>query len=78
MGEDEEPLVGQTLDHGVGDVLGLDDALGPHRLQAQLVAAATGEHVGVHALGAQARHLDPLVAVGDRQPLGERRPHRAW
>ena len=29
------------------------------------------EHGGVHALRAQARHLDALVAVGDRQPLGE-------
>ena len=38
---------------------------------AQLVAAAAGEHVGVHALRAQARHLDALVAVGDREPLGE-------
>ena len=29
------------------------------------------EHVGAHALRAQARHLDACVAVGDRQPLGE-------
>ena len=77
MGQDQEALLAQALDHDVGDLLGLEHGAGrldhvrggPAHLAA-LVARV--QHRGVHAHRAQAADADAAVAVGHRQPLGER------
>src|SRR5438309_7896816 len=52
VGEDQEALVGDPLDHGVSDRLGLECARG-EKVDAEN-AALLGEHVGLHSLGAKA------------------------
>ena len=59
VGQDQEPAVADRLGDHLGDVLGLDDAVGA------AVAELPGRHGRVHALRAQHRHADAVVAVGD-------------
>ena len=68
----------RPVDDRVGHLLRLDDALRRAPPPPAALARRRRQHVGVHALRAQARDLDALVAVGDGQPLGERRRRRAW
>src|SRR6266478_8225099 len=67
--KDQESLVSDPLDDDVGHLLGLEGAGGQEVGAEQ--AALSGEHLSPHALRAQARHPDPLVAMGDGQPLEE-------
>ena len=74
VGEQQEVLVPDPLDHHLGDVLRLEHLAGrPHDVAGpaprHLVRA--GQHVGVHAHRAQARDAHALVPVGDGEPLGE-------
>jgi len=82
MRQDQEALVGESRQDTRGDLLGVSTpstaalrrpapAGGRRRGRADL-AAARGQQVGAHGLGAQAGHGDALVPVGDRQPFGER------
>ncbi len=65
VGEDVEPFGAECLDHGLGQLVGLDDAVG------LAVAQTSGSHRRVDTLGAEDRHLDAVVAVRDRQELGQ-------
>src|SRR5260370_10337391 len=67
--KDQESLVSQALDHDVGHLLWLEGAGGQEVGAEQ--AALVGKHVSPDALPAQARNSDPLVAMGDGQPLEE-------
>ena len=73
--EDEEAAVAQAVDDRARDVLGLehrrrrdDDA----EADALLAPEPALQHRGVDAHRAQAADADAAVAVGDREPLGER------
>jgi hypothetical protein len=77
VGEDEEALVAQALHDDLGDVVGAhhlarsrDDA-SRERLGAS-GAEALAQQRRVDAHRAQAAHADAAVAVGHREPLGER------
>src|ERR1700694_2096551 len=65
--QDQEPLVPDALDHNIGDLLGFEGA-GGQEVGAEHPALG-GEHVSLHALGAQARHANPSSAGALRQPL---------
>ncbi|MNT52100.1 hypothetical protein D3C72_1891080 [compost metagenome] len=66
--QDQEALIGHPFQRHRGDVLGGDRAF----LQEALALALLAEqHVGLHALRADAADLDAAVAVGDRQPFGK-------
>src|SRR5713226_4500335 len=67
--KNQESLVSDALDHNVGDLLGLEGAGGQEVSAEQ--TALSGEHVSPHALRAQARLTNAVVAMGDGQPLEE-------
>src|SRR5712691_6196541 len=67
VGQNQEPLIPDSLEHNVGHLLGFEGA-GRQEVGAEHPALG-GEHVSLYALRAQARHADALVAVGNGQPL---------
>jgi hypothetical protein len=78
--QDQEALVADGLEDACGDVFRGQHAVhrGLRRAQAGPLgghladlAVARGGQVGAHRLRAQARYAQPLVPVGDRQPLGQ-------
>ena len=75
MGQDEELLAPDPLDHGCGDDLGREHlARRLHRPRGQRAhAVRVGlEHRRRHAHRADGADADTARAVGDREPLGER------
>ena len=68
MGEDEELLVADALQHDIRNLLRLEGGRGK---KVEAVAPLCGKHVRLHSLGAEAGNPDALVAVRDRQPLEE-------
>ncbi|MNN62933.1 hypothetical protein D3C81_1782700 [compost metagenome] len=68
MRQDQEALVGHAFERRRGHVLGGDRTLLQEALALTLLAE---QHVGLHALRADAANLDAAVAVGDRQPFGK-------
>src|SRR5436305_5114867 len=70
MGKDQETLGGDALDDLLRDCLWLESPLG-QEIRAQLFAFGR-EHVGLHALRAEAGNQDARIAMDDREPLEER------
>ncbi len=67
MGQDEETLVGDSLDHGIGYGRRFESALG-QEIDPELSPLGC-KHVGLDSLGTEARDAYSLVAVHDREPL---------
>ena len=68
MGQDQELFFSQPLDYDFGHRLWLESTRG-QKLEAQ--PRFRCEHVGLHSLRAEAGHLDPVIAMCDREPLEE-------
>ncbi len=68
MGKDEETLVVEAADDGIGDLF---DGDGAGFEEAIFFAVVTEEHAGAHALGTDAGDFDAGVAMFDRDPFGE-------
>ena len=68
MREDQEPLRVEPATTTLGDGVGFEH---PVDSRDAAVADARG-HGGAHRLRREHRHLQALVAVGDREPLRER------
>src|SRR5262245_21572152 len=64
--EDEERFTVETLDHGGRNDIGLDHPVDGRDATAWHACS----HRGPNRLWSQHRHLQPAVAVGDREPLG--------
>jgi len=75
--EGEEALVAQPVDHRLGDLVRLQPLRdGVRRVQPDAGLArqrqAVLEQLRAHGHRADAAHLDAAIAVGEREPLGER------